>query len=89
MLELHVPGRPGSEGGGLRGGECPEDRWMMLLESGSETAAEARRERSEMYEKCIFVRVYDLVFIRIESKSWNDAVNVRMLLHLTAPGMKD
>lgn len=62
VLELHVLGIPGSEGGGLRLGESPEIVGMVSSESRREAAAEVRRGRPEMHEKRVFAAADELVF---------------------------
>jgi hypothetical protein len=89
-LELGVPGGGGTEGTTLIGGEIAVEVGVASLEGGVDEGTEAVGEGAEWDEKLPgLLGVDELVGGRVVSNGGDDAMNVRMVLHGTAPGVED
>ena len=65
------------------------DLGMLLFDRRLHPAAKARREWFEVDKKRVFVRMNELVVLLVKCECRDNAVDVRMVLHLPSPGMKD
>lgn len=89
-LKLDVPLCLWTEGVALVGGEFLRDVRVVVFEGVMDEAAEAGSERGEVDEEVVgLFWVGQFVVFRVVGDGRNDAVDVRVVLHLTAPGMED
>ena len=89
-LKLDVPWRFWREGPALVRGEVAVKFGVSSFEGGMNQGTEARCERTIMDQELIGLLGADELMVRgVVCDGGNDAVNVRVVLHGTAPGMKD
>ena len=61
---------------------------MLVLESLAHEVAEARGEGRVMNEEGFILGMDELFFIRLPCECGNDAMDVRVVLELTTPGVQ-
>ena len=89
-LELDVPFCDGGEGAVLFGGEFGVDLGVVCFEGGLDETAEAGGEGLVVDEEVVgLFWVDELVLFWVVGDGGDDAVNVRVVLHLAAPGVED
>lgn len=63
---------------------------VIIFEGGEEETAETIRQWTIVNEEVVGIfRMKKVLFLWIERDGGDDAVNVRMVLNLSAPGVKD
>lgn len=88
VLELHVPGFAGEERLFGYWWQVCKDCRMLALKSLAHEVAETRCERRVVNEECFILGMDELFFIWLPCECGNDAVDVRMVLELTTPGVE-
>lgn len=89
VLELHVPGFIGQEGGFGGGREALIDFWVLALEGEAKEVAKTLGEGCVVDEESFILGMDEAFLIRLPCECGNDAVDVRMVLELASPGVQD
>ena len=89
VFEIHIPLFRGREDRAFFRGKAVEEFGVLCLERGFEKVSEATGQRLVVHKKVVLLWSNNGIVIRMIGGGRDDDMNVRVVLHLTPPGVED